>query len=89
MAINEELKQITVRLHCFSHLKYVLGTAELHLNLNEGTSVAELITKVRNLAPGKLDEIPLRAALNKQFVEDSVLVSHGDEVALIPPVQGG
>jgi molybdopterin converting factor small subunit len=86
---NQDNRKIRVRLRCFSHLKYVLGTPELEIELPGVSTVNDLIAHVRGLAPGKLDSIPLRAAVNQQFVEEAAELSHDDEVALIPPVQGG
>ncbi|GAB4312212.1 MAG: hypothetical protein Kow0059_02580 [Candidatus Sumerlaeia bacterium] len=36
-----------------------------------------------------LARVPLRAAVNQSFVNDGAVLDDGDEVALIPPVQGG
>ena len=33
--------------------------------------------------------IPMRVAINQHYVNDDARLAHGDEVALIPPVQGG
>ena len=44
---------------------------------------------IRSLADGRLDGVPLRLAVNHDFVDEDVELSENDEVALISPVQGG
>jgi len=41
------------------------------------------------MAEGRLDSIPFRIALNKNFVSGDHPLNNDDELALIPPVQGG
>jgi molybdopterin converting factor small subunit len=44
---------------------------------------------VREQARGQLEGISLRTAVNRVYVPESVVVQDGDEIAFIPPVQGG
>ncbi|HDY75971.1 MAG TPA: MoaD/ThiS family protein [Candidatus Marinimicrobia bacterium] len=80
---------IKVTIKCFSQVKYALGTDELILELTTGTTTNKLEKIIRKKANGKLDGITLRVALNQKYVPDNIELSHGDEVAFIPPVQGG
>ena len=80
---------IKVRLKCFSQVKYALGTGEMTLEIEIGTTTSELEKMVRSLADGRLDDVGLSVAINKQYVKDDVVLNDGDEVVLIPPVQGG
>ena len=80
---------IKVTIKCFSQVKYALGTDELILELEPGTTTDKLEKIIRKKANGKLDGITLRVALNQKYVPDNIKLSHGDEVAFIPPVQGG
>ena len=78
-----------VLVKCFSQVKYAIGTSELALDLNPGSTTADLETKVRERSRGALDDVTLRIAVNKHYVIEPVLLEDGDEVAFIPPVQGG
>jgi molybdopterin converting factor small subunit len=57
--------------------------------LEPGTTSAELEELVRNQAQGKLDEVTLRIAVNQKYIPKEIELKNGDEVAFIPPVQGG
>ena len=80
---------IQVKVKCFSQVKYVLGKDEMSLTLEPGTTSAELEKLVRNQAQGKLDEVTLRIAVNQKYILEEIELKNGDEVAFIPPVQGG
>jgi|TARA_B110001454_G_C12686171_1_gene420273 molybdopterin converting factor small subunit len=80
---------IQVKVKCFSQVKYVLGKDEMSLALEPGTTSAELEKLVRNQAQGKLDEVTLRIAVNQKYILEEIELKNGDEVAFIPPVQGG
>ena len=44
---------------------------------------------VRKNAKGKLDDVTLGIAVNKKYISKNMELKDGDEIALIPPVQGG
>lgn len=67
------------------------GRATLSLELPEGASVADALAAA-GLEPGLgeiLAKMPVRAAVNREYVGDEKKLSAGDEIALIPPVSGG
>ena len=74
---------------CFSQVKYAVGTSELALDLISGCTTADLETMIREKSAGTLDDVTLRIAVNKQYVSKPIPLDDGDEVAFIPPVQGG
>ena len=79
--------RITVR--CFSHLRDALGAESITIEVPPGATTAAIEARVRDMAPGRLADLPWRVALNQAFVEGEAPLADGDEVALIPPVQGG
>jgi len=79
--------KITVK--CFSQVKYALETDELSLELNPGQTTADVEERVRQRAGKKLDGVILRTAVNRIYVKEPRDLEDGDEVAFIPPVQGG
>ena len=80
---------ITVNVKCFSQVMYALDTDMLLLELELGTTTDTLEKIIRDRADGKLDGVTLRTAVNQQYIPDVVELKDGDEVAFIPPVQGG
>ena len=41
------------------------------------------------MAGGALDGIPFKIAVNRNYIAEAIILKDGDELALIPPVQGG
>ena len=80
---------IKIKVKCFSQVKYALGIDNLNLEFESGTSTFQLEKFIRGKANGELDGIPLRVALNQKYIPDETELHDGDEVAFIPPVQGG
>ncbi len=80
---------ININVKCFSQVKYALGKDELNLELETGTSTLDLEKTIREKADGKLDGVSLRIAINQKYIPDETALQDGDEVAFIPPVQGG
>lgn len=78
-----------ITLKCFSHVKYALGENEVVMDIESGSTTADLEARVRTMAEDKLEGIPLRVSVNRAFVPDGHALADGDEVAFIPPVQGG
>ena len=80
---------IKIKIKCFSQVKYALGIDEFVLELEAGTMTSELEQNIRSKADGKLDGISLRIAVNQKYIPNDIELNDGDEVAFIPPVQGG
>ena len=80
---------IKIRLKCFSQVKYALGTNEIIFELEDETFTDDLEKLVRKKAEGKLDDVTLSTAVNKKYISKNIELEDGDEVAFIPPVQGG
>ena len=80
---------IKIKVKCFSQVKYALGIDNLNLEFESGKSTVHLEKFIRDKANGELDGISLRIALNQKYVSDETELQDGDEVAFIPPVQGG
>ena len=80
---------IKIKLKCFSQVKYVFGKSEISYELKEGTTIKEFEKMVRKKAKGKLDDVSMSVAINKQYISNNAEIKDGDEVAFIPPVQGG
>ena len=80
---------MTVRVLLFASYADAVGRNELTRDVADGSVVGDIVTRVRELAGGKvLPPAPL-LALNATYASATARVSSGDEVAIIPPVAGG
>ena len=83
-------QQVKVRVRLFALYRERAGVGELSLELDPGATVSRLVEEVRhlypNLAPPTVDIV---AAVNAEYAAPDLVLSDGDEVALIPPVSGG
>ena len=81
---------MNVRVQFFSHLKDIVGGAEKSVAVPEGATVADLLTVLYGQHP-KLREwdSSILVGAGVEFVERDHLLQAGDEIAIMPPVQGG
>lgn len=79
----------TVTVQLFASYADLLGAPTVELPLTPGTTVRDLIYRIRSL-PGasSLPNAP-RVAVNRSFAASDQLIKANDEIALIPPVAGG
>jgi molybdopterin converting factor small subunit len=80
---------ITVKVKCFSQVKYALQKDEVVFQLDHGTTTEIVEKMIRHDAQGILDNVSLRVAVNQKYVPEVIELKDGDEIAFIPPVQGG
>ena len=80
---------IKVKIKCFSQVKYALGKNEIIMDLENGSTTVDLEQMIREQGKDKLNGVSLRVAVNQKYVQDDIELKDGDEVAFIPPVQGG
>lgn len=80
---------MTVTLRCFSHVREAFGAAAVLLELPTGARAADVEAQVRQRLPAGLRRLALRVTINQHFVDGDAPVEDGDEVAVLPPVQGG
>jgi molybdenum cofactor biosynthesis protein MoaC len=81
--------EVEVRL--FAVLRERAGADRVVLELPEGSTVADAMAAAGR-EPGLgdlLGRMPVRAALNREYVGEDAEIAPGDELALIPPVSGG
>jgi len=82
---------VTVTVRLFAMLRERAGRSSLELELAEGATVADALEELRERdGLGELlDRLPVRAAVNREYVPTETALSAGDELGLIPPVSGG
>jgi len=80
--------RISTRL--FATYRDLAGTSSVAVELPAGSTVADLILRLRSEVAG-LDRLPasVAVAVNCEYAQPGDPVSEEDEIALIPPVAGG
>ena len=83
-------EQMRIRVQFFSQLKEIVGAGEIEIDLAAGASVADLLAELYLRYPGleKWDRDILIGA-GVEFVERAHPIQPNDEIAIMPPVQGG
>jgi molybdenum cofactor biosynthesis protein MoaC/molybdopterin converting factor subunit 1 len=81
--------QVEIRL--FAVLRERAGASSVTVELDDGATVDDAIAAAgrRPELAELIERMPLRAALNREYVDGSAAIAAGDELALIPPVSGG
>ena len=80
---------IKIRIKLFSHIKYELGKEEITIEFDQGATTDDVEMKIRLLGGDKIKSLPFRLAVNQEFISSPRTLSENDEIAVIPPVQGG
>src|SRR5712692_6398712 len=81
---------IAVRTRLFARLREQAGTDAESLEVQAGSTVADVYDALRKLHPAlETNRESVRAAVNQEFAEWDAVIANGDEVAFIPPVSGG
>ena len=79
-----------VHVQFFSRLRDLAGTSEMDLEVPEGATVADLLGIVYGKAPALRDwDKSILIAAGIEFVERDYTLQSGDQISVMPPVQGG
>jgi molybdopterin converting factor small subunit len=73
----------------FASYAELLGAPTVELPITPGTTVQDLLIRLRSLPGASSLPVTPRVAVNRSFANPDQLVAPSDEVALIPPVAGG
>ena len=80
---------MSVTVLLFASYADALGASSLRLEIEEGTTVGELVGRLRDRAGAhELPPEPM-VAVNERYARGDRTLSAGDTVAIIPPVAGG
>src|SRR5437763_2820458 len=80
-----------LRVRLFAVLRQRAGRDSIELQVDEGATVAEAMATLErepSLA-GIIERVPVRMAVNREYVSPETPLAAGDELALVPPVSGG
>lgn len=79
-----------VRVRFFSHLRDLAATGETNLKIEEGSTVEDLLQRLYANRPAlKTADKTILVAAGVEFVGREYVVREGDEISIMPPVQGG
>jgi molybdopterin synthase catalytic subunit len=82
-------ESICIKLCLFSTIRDAVGQADMELNVTPGTTALQIMADIVAMNPDRLKGLPIRMALNQEYISEDATLKHGDELALIPPVSGG
>ena len=79
-----------VRVQFFSRLRDLAGVQEMELEVPESARVAELLEALYSRTPALRDwDKSILVAAGVEFVGRDDVVQRGDQMSIMPPVQGG
>jgi molybdopterin synthase catalytic subunit len=81
---------MNMRVQLFSHLRDAARTSELNVELSKGATVGDLLRQIYELVPAlRAWDSSVLVGIGVEFVGRDHLLNAGEEVAIMPPVQGG
>ena len=79
-----------LRVQFFSHLRDLVSASEWLVELPDGSVVTDLLEKLYNAKPGlRSADKSILVAAGVEFVNRQYRLKPGDEISIMPPVQGG
>ena len=83
-------RSVTVHVQLFSHLRDAAGVSELDLELPDSSTVADLLDKLYARTPALRSwDGSILIGAGVEFVGRDYLLRPGEQIAIMPPVQGG
>jgi molybdopterin converting factor small subunit len=74
----------------FSQLREIVGHGEISIEMPEGATVGDLLAQLYRRFPGlEKWDANLLLGIGVDFVDREQVLQPNDQVALMPPVQGG
>lgn len=79
-----------VRVQFFSRLRDLVGQSEMDFEVPEGTTAADLLDQLYRQTPAMRDwDKSILVASGVEFVGRDYVLKSGDQISVMPPVQGG
>jgi len=81
---------MNVRVKFYAQLRELIGIHELELELPQGATVSQLLEKIYARKPAlRAYDKSILIGAGLEFVDRNYKPNHGEEIAIMPPVQGG
>jgi MoaD family protein len=79
-----------VRVQFYAQLHDLIGMRELEVDLSDGASVRELLDQIYAKQPAlRSHDKSILIGAGLEFVDRNYKLKPGEEIAIMPPVQGG
>jgi MoaD family protein len=79
-----------IRVQFYSQLRDLAGAQEMIVDLSDGATVAELLEKLYQKASAlRSRDQSILVGAGVEFVDRNYKLRSGDEISIMPPVQGG
>jgi molybdopterin converting factor small subunit len=79
-----------IQVQFFSRLRELAGQSETEMEVPEGTTAAELLDTLYSQTPKLRDwDKSILVASGVEFVGRDYVLRPGDQISIMPPVQGG
>ena len=79
-----------VRAQFYAQLRDVVGSREIDVDLTEGATVGDLLEQIYAQQPKlRPHDKSVLVGAGLEFVERNYKLKLGDEISIMPPVQGG
>ena len=81
---------MNVRVKFYAQLRELVGIHEVELELQEGATVSQLLEKIYAQKPAlRAYDKSILIGAGLEFVDRNYKPNPGEEIAIMPPVQGG
>jgi molybdopterin converting factor small subunit len=82
--------QMKIRVQFYAQLRDLVGIRDLELELPQGATVRELLEKIYGQKPAlRAHDKSILIGARLEFVDRNYKPNPGEEIAIMPPVQGG
>ena len=79
-----------IRVQFYAQLRDLIGMHQLDVDLAEGATVRDLLEKIYAQQPAlRLHDKSILVGAGLEFVDRDYKLKPGEEIAIMPPVQGG
>ncbi len=81
---------MTIRAHFYAQLRDTAGSAFLDVDLVEGATISDLLEKTYAKIPAlRPHDKSILLGAGVEFVDRNYKLKDGEEISIMPPVQGG
>jgi MoaD family protein len=81
---------MNIRVQFYSHLRDLTGASELSIDLPDKATVGDLLTKIYEKVPTlRSRDKSILIGAGVEFVDRNYELKPGEEISIMPPVQGG